>query len=119
MCSMSVTPQLVFKSYNYHKLETTLKNLYRQWYLLFAIQPFCSWVFYKTTFPCLYSVIFLWPLCMSFFVPYKAHYVQMDDFFFFLSALHGLWDLSFPNKEWTQATAVKELILLLDHQGTG
>ena len=30
MCSMSVTPQLVFKRYNYHKLETTLKNLYRQ-----------------------------------------------------------------------------------------
>ena len=55
---------------------------------------------------------------MSFFVPYKAHYVQMHDFFFFFTALHGLWDLSFLNKEWTQATAVKELILLLDHQGT-
>ena len=37
---------------------------------------------------------------------------------FFLVALHGLWDLSFPTRDWTRVTAVKSAkSQQLDHQG--
>ena len=36
----------------------------------------------------------------------------------FLVALHGLWDLSFPTRDWTRVTAVKSAkSQRLDHQG--